>query len=292
MSVILADAVRSAFPFEVEKFRLSGPDNMISPHFGLFRSDTSECVGMAVSEKYVPHSVEDITILCDACQAVFPDFSEIRTHWREGHYVFARPSKEYRRSIFVAGDMSDDTVWPELRVSGGYDGKPFRASLCLHRDRCLNLMILTTVAKSSMNIRHTTNMRERMKELVAIFQNLNASWPGVVERAQQMAERDIVLADYLHAVFPEQPTSKRGETVRKDMIEEIIARVENEHRTMGISGIRQTSGWTAFNAVQGYQQHSTRQKQTPMNRMILALDNGETQELLRRAERIALGLSV
>jgi len=292
MSIILADRVRAAFPFEVEKFRLSGPDNMTTPHFGLFRNDTSECIGNAVSADYVPHNVDDITVLCDACQAVFTDFSNITTHWRAGHYVLARPSAEHRKSIFVAGDKSNDTVWPELRISGGYDGKPFRASISLFRDRCLNLINLTTVALCVRTIRHTTNMRERMKELVLVFQNLANNWQVMGERAQQMAERRVVLADYLSQVFPEVPDSKRGQTLHKAMIEEIVGRISEEHRLMGIDSIREPSAWTAFNGIQGYQQHSTRPKQTSVARMIAGLDDTEINKLLYRAERIALGLSV
>ncbi len=292
MSIILADRVRAAFPFEVQKFRLTGPDNMTTPHFGLFRNDTSECIGNAVSADYVPHNVDDITVLCDACQEVFPDFSNITTHWREGHYVLARPSAEHRKSIFVPGDKSNDTVWPELRISGGYDGKPFRASISLFRDRCLNLMMLTTVAQCVRTIRHTTNMRERMKELVLLFKNLASNWQVMGERAQQMAERRVVLADYLSNVFPEVPESKRGLTMHKNMILEIVERVSSEHRLMGLDSITETSAWTAFNAVQGYQQHSTRPKQSDIARMIMGLDDTDINKLLHRAERLALGLAV
>ena len=48
--------VADKFSFSVDKFPLYGPDNMATPHFGLFKSDSGECVGKSVSARYVPHT--------------------------------------------------------------------------------------------------------------------------------------------------------------------------------------------------------------------------------------------
>lgn len=284
----ISDIVRAKFPFEVNKFPLSGPDNMPTPHYGLFRSDNSECVGKAVSSIYHPHTVEDIAVLCDACQEVFPEFSDVQTYWRDGHYVFVTPSFDYRRQLAIEGANIADVIFPTLGISGGFDGKPFRGSLLLQRPICTNMMILETVGGTQMTIRHTPNMKERMKELVLIFEKLSTRWENVTTIAQQMADRRVVLADFLAAVYPEAPTSKKGETQHKAMIEAIVERIQRENQQMGISTIREVSAWSAFNGVQGYIQHQTRPKQSAMNKAILSLGN----ETIARAERVALGLSV
>ena len=58
--------VADKFSFSVDKFPLYGPDNMATPHFGLFKSDTMECVGKTVSARYVPHTTEDILAITEA----------------------------------------------------------------------------------------------------------------------------------------------------------------------------------------------------------------------------------
>ena len=39
------DVIKSEFDFEVNKFPLSGPDNMKTPFYGLFRSDDMSAIG-------------------------------------------------------------------------------------------------------------------------------------------------------------------------------------------------------------------------------------------------------
>ena len=43
--------VADKFSFSVDKFPLYGPDNMATPHFGLFKSDDGECVGKTVAAR-------------------------------------------------------------------------------------------------------------------------------------------------------------------------------------------------------------------------------------------------
>ena len=43
-TLTVAETVAEKFNFSVDKFRLSGPDNMNTPFFGLFRSDTMRVV--------------------------------------------------------------------------------------------------------------------------------------------------------------------------------------------------------------------------------------------------------
>ena len=65
------ETVQNTFDFSVDKFPLYGPDNMPTPHFGLFRSDNSECVGKSVSARYVPHNTDDILAITEAAAEAF-----------------------------------------------------------------------------------------------------------------------------------------------------------------------------------------------------------------------------
>ena len=120
----IADHLQRSFPFTVDKFRLTGPENMRTPHFGLFRSDNMGSVGCAVRQSYRPHTVDDVTALAMAAAEAFHGDCEVECHWREGHIVSIAPSIEYRQSIF-----GTDTIWPRLLISARYDGNAFRGTL-------------------------------------------------------------------------------------------------------------------------------------------------------------------
>ena len=46
VSLSISDQVRSAFDFTVDKFPLSGPENLPTDQYGLFRSDTGYIKGV------------------------------------------------------------------------------------------------------------------------------------------------------------------------------------------------------------------------------------------------------
>ena len=109
--VSAADQVRSAFDFSVDKFPLSGPDGMRTPWYAMFRSDSNEVVGEgSVTSRYEPHQTEDVVALVDACESVFDEASQVKTHFRNGHYVSVAPSDDYRRSIYG----SRDNIFPQI----------------------------------------------------------------------------------------------------------------------------------------------------------------------------------
>ncbi|HMO68840.1 MAG TPA: hypothetical protein PKE25_09330, partial [Novosphingobium sp.] len=90
-------AIHDAFPFEVEKFPLMGPERMETPHYGLFRTDTADCVGSAVSQRYEPHTRDDIAALCDAAIAGWNDqgMPHISCRWHhDAHVIAIRPSDD------------------------------------------------------------------------------------------------------------------------------------------------------------------------------------------------------
>ena len=137
--VSAADQVRSAFDFTVDKFPLSGPDGMSTPWYAMFRSDSGDVVGEgSVTDRYTPHQTEDVVALVDACESVFDEASQVKTHFRNGHYVSVAPSDEYRRSIYG----SRDNIFPRLIIRGGYDRSAFNVTLGIYRDACSNLAML------------------------------------------------------------------------------------------------------------------------------------------------------
>ena len=95
---------------------------MPTPHYGLFRSDTSECVGSAVSKKYTPHQTDHVERLAEAgAYAIDPHgiVGGVSCYWKAGHHVFIKPTDDQRREI-----CDGDGVFPVLMISAGYDAKP------------------------------------------------------------------------------------------------------------------------------------------------------------------------
>ena len=84
-SVSAADvsaSVRSAFDFTVDKFPLSGPDNMSTDQYGLFRSDTGYLTGVkSISSQYVPHTTDDVCALVEAASVAFDGDLDLKCHW-------------------------------------------------------------------------------------------------------------------------------------------------------------------------------------------------------------------
>ena len=63
----VADKVRSAFNFSIDKFPLQGPDGMRTPFYGLFKSDDGQAVGYgSVSDRYTPHTTDHALALVEA----------------------------------------------------------------------------------------------------------------------------------------------------------------------------------------------------------------------------------
>lgn len=296
MSTIIApaavDAVRNAFPFTVDKFPLSGPDGMRTPHYGLFRSDSSQCVGDAVSSVYEPHTVDDVCALVEASSQAFTmgDCSA-NCLFRDGHFVTVAPSKEYRQSVF---GMTDN-IWPRMVIRAGYDGRAFRATLGYYRDACRNMSVIRSAGRSVHGIiRHTAQLRDRMPELVETFQQLAAGWDGVVETARAMEARQINLADFIREVYPQnENASSRTRNSAEARVEKIIMRIWRERQATarpnsGVGRNFMVSAWEAYNGIQGYVQHDQRRRgnPSPIERAAIALDDAS----VARAMELALAV--
>lgn len=286
----IATTIESAFPFSVDKFPLSGPDGMRTPHYGLFRSDNGDCIGTACKSGYVPHTVDDVATLAEAASSAFEGDSQVRATWhKDRHVVSVIPSLDYRKAIFGTAD----NIFPRLIIDAGYDGSGYKSSLGLYRDACRNMsMIRRAGAVTSVSIRHTEGMRDRLDDLRETYRTLAAEWTGVVDTVQQMEASTVDLAGFLREVYPIEEEVSRATRTRHDRrIETILHRIIRERAETGrerlnLRGPVTVSAWEAFNGVQGYVQHDMSRRGNPSHftRAIQSLDDSA----VRRAMDLAL----
>lgn len=287
----VSDTIRAAFPFTVDAYRLNGPDNMRTPWYGLFRSDTGAPVGPgSVSGRYTPHTVTQVCEVMEAAQTAFDGDVSLSCAFHDGHDVVMNPTKAERLAVFG----TKDNIFPRVIVHAGYDGTGFRASLGFYRDACRNLARMQKVsAGCSVVIRHTSIMATRIDRLVSAFQQLRGAWGNIAQTVAQMERTPCNLMEFLARVYEESPTEKKSTRAQK-RDSKIVYRLMNERRTtdrppMGLDRI--VSVWEAFNAVQGYHQHDQPRKEFkggPLDRALLAL----ADPAVSRAESVALALMV
>lgn len=293
----IGTTIREAFPFEVDKFPLMGPDRIPTPHYGLFRSDNSNCVGIAVRKGYTPHTLDDVCALAEAASAAFGGTEEVRAHWNDGHFVTIAPTREWKRDVFRnrysdSGEhqikRDSDVVFPVLNIAASYDGNAFKANLGFHRVICQNTASIPVEGKTiSANIRHSSNLRSRMDDLIEDMQRVVSATDNLFATIDNAQSRQVNMADFLREVYPLKDDASeniRGRHERR--IEAIMIRLERERRQLGINGdIRQASAWMAYNAVQGFVQHEASRKNDPSRhqRMILALSD----KAVERAAQLA-----
>lgn len=251
-----ADQVRNAFDFSVDKFPLGGPDGLTTPWYGLFRSDNSKVVGEgSVTDRYVPHQTDDVIALVEACENVFGESHQTKTHFRNGHYVSIAPSDDYRRS--VAG--SSEGLWPRLLIRGGYDRKAFNVTLGIYRDSCVNLMMMTSVSETYQSIRHLNGLRDAMDELIGQFQTLENSWQNLGSLIDNLNATDVNMVDFLNSVYPvPEQEEGRAVTIHRNRTEKIFKRLQRDRMRTGRPAMGSdwvVTAWEAYNAVQGFHQH-------------------------------------
>lgn len=284
--------VAAAFPFNVAKWPLRGPDNIGTPWYGLFRDDTGAAVGPgSVSARYEPHQTTDVVALVEAAQHAFPGgAADVRTMFRDGHIVTIQPTREHRLSVFGTAD----NVFPRVIIDAGY-GRPFSASCGYYRDLCRNLAIMRSVDSATTRIRHTTQLRERLPELVEQFRQLGAGWDAVTARIQRFESARVELAEFLNRVYPvPAETTGRSAAMHRARTAAIFRRILSERDRAGRGAIGAgytVSVWEAWNGVQGYVQHDATRRgalaRDPYARAIHALDDAA----VIRAEELAVSLS-
>ena len=288
MSIVKAsDSVKAAFDFSVDKFPLAGPDGMTTPWYGLFRSDNGCVVGNgSVTDRYVPHSSDDVMALTEAVDSIFDGDVEAHCHFRNGHYVNIAPSRNYRKSIF----NQRDNVFPRIMIRAGYDGRAFNATVGYYRDLCSNLAMLSSVDSCHVSIRHTQSLRSKMDELVETFAELKEGWKSLGDVITEMNSRNVRMADFLDAIYGQPDTdSKRAVTVHRNRTEAIFRRLQKERYHAGRPAMPnnfEVSAWEAYNAIQGFAQHDSTRRSgtTQFDRILLAANDPAVQ----KAERLAL----
>jgi len=272
------DTVRSTFDFEVKKFPLTGPDNTPTPVFGLFRGDTFEMVGgRSVSDRYTPHTTDAVLRLTEATKAVFEDGMNVECHFRDGHYVRVQPTVDIRKSIYGTAD----NIFKRVMIEALFDGS-FRFSIGCFRDACENMVMLKSVASTSVAFRHTRGLTLQVNDLIATVAKLNDGWDNLVETIERMESKEVDLANFLNEIYPQpildprvEGYAKRTATIHTNRTKAIINRVIRERNATGrprlLTGSR-VSAWEAYNAVQGYVQHEATRalKDTSFDRAIKA----------------------
>lgn len=289
----ISDQIRQTFPFDVDKFPLRGPDNMNTPFYGLFRSDTLECVGNAVKEGYEPHTIDDVCALAEAGAAAFGGTHEVRSAWREGHFLTIAPSEDRQREMWdehYQGKMMNsksDVCIPRLIIRASYDGRAFRAQFGMFRLVCRNLMSIPVKRKYiSLSIRHTAALRTKMPSLIEDFQTVINQSENIYNAIDNAKQRQVNMADFIREVYPiNEDASKNARGRAERRVEAIMSRLYRDRNGLGVdvpsddgSGIpqsRRATAWEAYNAVQGYVQHDAPRHKNPsdIDRAIMALED-------------------
>lgn len=286
----VAEKVRSAFGFTIDKFPLSGPDGLRTPFYGLFKSNDGQAVGYgSVSDRYEPHTTDDVLALVEAAGHAFDGVADVRCHFDNGHYVSIQPSKEQRMEVY-----QNDSVFPRIVIDAGYGGQAFRASLGLYRDLCRNMMIMRQAEGTTVSIRHTSSLRLQMDELVTTFASLEQTWGNLQTVVQQMATREVRMVEFLNAIYGEPKNDEgRSVTIHRNRTEAIFRRLQSERVRTGRGTLGNdfvVTGWEAFNAVQGYTQWDAtrRGKPSEMERIVRALHDNK----VANAERLAITMAL
>lgn len=291
LSTDVVARVKEQFNFNVDKFPLGGPDGMKTPCYGLFKSDDASFVGSCnntKSKNYVPHQTDDVVALVEASATLFDGEVDVACHFRDGHYVSVQPTQDKRLSVYGKAD----NVFPRIIINAGYDGQAFKASMGYYRDLCKNLSIMRMVKGTTVSIRHMSNLRCEMNELIDTFGVLGESWETLGQKIEALESTRVGMADVLDRIYGQIPAEiGRGRTVAENRIEKIVGRIFNERlksgRTIG-EDANDASAWEVFNGIQGYAQHdkSRHGKRTDFERAIMAFSDQHVQ----KAEKLLLDL--
>lgn len=273
-------AIRTAFPFSVDKFALSGPDNMPSPHFGLFRSDNGACVGRAVTKIYNPHTVDDVCALAQAAATAFDGAGQVRAFWNDGHFVTVSPTDASQRAAYDKRNPQNPDVYvPRMIIKAGYDGRAFEATFGIYRLVCRNLMAIPVKGKTVRgSIRHSGMLNSRISDLVEDFRSVVDHGSSIADTIDRANSRTVNMKDFIQSVYP-LPEKATDRIVKgyQDRLGEIMTRLYTERNALGLPSDDCTTAtaWEAFNAVQGYVQHDSRRNGqiSVTERAVLALES-------------------
>ena len=245
-----------AFPFEVYKEQLQRCNDDTTYH-GLFRTDTNQQVSTrTVSDRYVPHTTEDIKKIVADCIHAFGEMEDhlsgLKAWFNNGHYVCIAPSPGYRRQMHRG-----DTIYPRVHVYAPLGGAGSVLINCgFWREKCGNLAQPVCVQGIKLNFRHTSSLENNIENLD--HHALRNSWVSLKNRARDMDRSSHRFEDAMNTIFNE-PTTARTKTRHTNRIAAIAKRIMDERTynsgTGRIEGVNYISGWELYNGVQGYYQH-------------------------------------
>jgi hypothetical protein len=205
---------------------------------------------------------------------------------------------EQRRSVYGTADA----IWPRIMLRGGFDGKGFKATMGYWRDLCLNMSMLETVESTSVSIRHSSNLRGQMDELIHSFEGLKDGWENLTAVAESMQSRTVNRLDYVREVFKDRMPSQdqldllainpnariRAAKVWQNMLKAMQDRLDSESiRSNRAVGRQEISAWEAFNMVQGYIQHDAQAK-TGFKDQFSRILRAANDKHVKRAAQIAM----
>ena len=285
----IRDVILEKFPHEINKVQLSLPNGTPSQHYSLMYGDSE--LPVSFKKNYVPHTREDVCVLADAANEAFGGDVKISAVFDKGHLLCIAPTDKYRRSVF--GGEGGDSINPRLIIDAGCDGSAFKASMGWYRDVCNNLTWLKSVAVVSESIRHSSNLITRRDELVDSFSIVAQGWEKTVDFLAAMEQREIRVAALLRELWGDRPDSAgRGQTTYDARIAAIEGILTRERLALGkpTENVTVATAWEAYNAVQGYCQHSkTRQgANDDMTRIVKASRDSDVMQ----AERLLFASSL
>ena len=292
---IAIEAQFEKFPKQIIKRRLFGPYGEETGVYGLFDENRNFIGRSSVTERYVPHQLEHIRPIVESVLGL-PGFEnpKVRAEWKNGHYIRMRPSDDYRREI-----TKGDSIWPQLDLWFGLGGLPARGRLPLQRDACSNLMMVRNSSEINFSIKHTKSLETRIATIQDQFWNIVAKWDEVVDHCRNMHAKRINLKHLLAEIYPAPKNdSKQAATKHNDKLNAIWSRVMRESHKLNLETPSLanpiTTGWMAFNAIQGYRQHDAirtsekgmTREQKEFNRSVSVLEDSTVQ----RAEELILSM--
>ena len=245
---------------DVSKFKLTGPDNMTTDHYGLFTSK-GECIGPTVKKGFVPHTRDgDVVPMALAGVRAFEenavdnaDQCRVNAKFKNGHIISVRPSKKWERS--VAGT---DTVFPILNIRAVF-GETFRVQLGIYRQQCTNMAELRGVSEAvNIRLRHTRGIKNHIQETIATMQEAIKGWDAMIDYCQKLKQIKVNTEEFLNALYPQDSiNSLAAKTRHESRTRDIILRIQREKHQLGepVDQLTEIDGWLLFNGVQGYAQH-------------------------------------
>jgi len=163
---------------------------------------------------------------------------------------------------------SNDTIEKNLIVANAHDGSMgFRAFWSPIRVVCNNTLNASLKgAKDGINVRHTSNIKDRIKQAQTILTSAREYYNKAEVEFNRMAEREVTKDEasaFLEAVFGIDDDEKRESTKWANTKEQLRASCRTEMKSMES---QTPTAWLMYNTVTRYTSHDmTRRNTTRLN---------------------------